>query len=435
MIHSNKGAYPQVNTPIDDEELGRLYSLLNKSQFGGILPDIEVKFVSSVKLWLGTCHVLRSEDRMHRIWIALNKRLKSSAESLVDTLLHEMIHVWQYTQAVKYKDESYTDISAFDRFILKPKEYDKGHGKYFHQHMSALNAQGFNIKISSGAPVGEEADKPMYGMLLSKEASDDCVVVYSHTDLGKFKESIIEQVSDKIGHNYYTKYTYFKTTDANIYFTVRATKDGNLPKNIENIQVSYSGVKESILESPLTTITGEEKAEGVHVAKSSKAVDVPPSVVQLLGRMKKWRYKEYYSFLMTAVINIKEYSGVKIPSKIEPFQDVDGIPINVVQYISSNWMDITDIEIKRSGKFKVLSWYGSMVANQEIYSEKKVSDLRKEYDRVYAGFAKRVDPARFKRLFAEVLSSELKSQFKKRGATTTPEFLAKSVNNALAQLS
>jgi hypothetical protein len=366
------------------------------------------------------------------MWIAMSKRLKSRPEKLINTLLHEMIHVWQYRMAEKTKDDSYTDISMYDFGI---KKIERGHRKNFQHWMDKFNRLGFDISISDNAPVGDTTEKPMYGILFSKKALDSCVLLYTDQNFQKSIGDIVRQVESKMGEGFFDRYVYFKTTDANVFFTTRITKQLRLPRNIVNIQYSLKGVNSSIMMSPLTS-TIEVKKMDTEPAETSKDV-VPARVSQILSRIAKWRSKDYDSFIRTVVINVPEYAGVNVPANLDVLQSVKGIPDHVLRHITEFWMNISDIEIKRSNALKYM-WRGPyQIAIPEIYGRdssvriKQISEFQRDYDAAKLKFANRVDSVRFKKVYGDYLISAFKKSFKKDGETKSASEIKQMVQEVL----
>lgn len=426
--------YPTFNTPVTDRDLQDLYAVFNTRYFGGELPACRTKMAPLAKNFLGKFHYgLGSGGSDYLITVATI--IENDAKAVVDTMLHEMIHVWQRRMAEKTGDSRYLDDTFFDRLVAKEAN-ERHHGRYFKRWMDRFNEIGFNVDIAGDAPVDLEITRDFYGVIFHNGNSDSCVILYSDKDISKQLDDLIPSVEERMGTNFYTGISAFRTRDSLILQATRVTKAGKLPKNVLNIQYKDSAA-DAILNSPHTHlvptpvsgVTAKERA-------SSRDEGIPREVVQLLPRLHKHRGSDFHSYLASVGMNVKglglsrtltQDGEVLAGSRVQRDTPIDGVDPSLVAFVYDDWADISNVEIKRSHAVKMTKTalsFGILSAEKKL-RDRDVEEMVSRYNRC---FADRVEPARFIQLVKEQNVSWMAADAKKYRKNITKDDIARIVD-------
>lgn len=401
---------PNFLTPASDKDLKLLFNYFNKKYFGGKLPKTRLKFVPLAKRFHGKTHVVIVGNKIKDSLITVATFNKNDREQVINTILHEMIHVWQYFRYAETGDNSYLDDTY--SFFAKGEVNLRGHGKNFKDWSNRFNKLGFKIDIADGFRPDLELTNPFYGIVFYTPG-DVVVLLTSKNDPTEKIDEIIKEVEKKAGDNFYTDYTLFKTTNSKIITGTRLTKSFKLPKNVINIMFKESFVQD-IVNSKLSKIILRKEIEKEKLTATTDSSKVPPELVQTIQLMHKHRGSDLETYYKNVLINTKQFKHLMhVPGyrfKLEP--DVDNkITPEIIDYIKKDWETISDQEIKRSNPFRFAYTDVKLALLQKSSISK--SDLNSIMSYYNSHFKDRVDFDRFKRLLYEFLISKMLKDAKK----------------------
>jgi len=423
--------YLSFALPANNRTLSYLYDEYNKILFSGSLPKCRIKFVALAKNFHGKAHAKVKANKYADYLITMAKFNINNSKKLIDTLVHEMIHIWQYNMVNKTGDTSYTDES-FSAMLLERDKHKRGHGKHFKQMMDKLNSKGFDITITSGDTPDINLDKEYYGIIFKTHDPNVIIYVYSAFNVVDKMDTIIEEIEKRAGSNFFTSFIIFKSKDSRLIQGTRLTKGGKLPKNVFNIFYNQKVYK--IVESPLSKIIEEGEAVESPVDPENKVnmADIPATVIQMLQRMHKYRGKAGLNqYLSTFVMNHPDYKHLaKIPGlRFTMETSHPDFPDHIKEYIKQDWMDISVAEIKRGNLFKSIlhDVHYSIVLNREI-SPNTISN----WEYAYRDIEERVDKDKINKLLVPFLVNGIKKKNKKSGKTQDDKSIKIDVINLLS---
>lgn len=401
---------PKVSLPIKESELKILYTYINKKYFNGELPTVRLKMAPLAKNFHGKTHVeWDNTGKIKDLLITMATINANNLESTINTLAHEMIHIWQYNMYAKTDEKKYTDDTY--SFFSFGEVNTRGHGDFFKQHMDRLNSKGFNIDIQSGVTPEMELTKEFYGIVFYTE-SDEVVFLVSPDNPSKEIENIISNVEEKMGPNFFSSYTIFKSLDSRMLLGTRLTKTFALPKNNFRI-TSVKKEVDDIIHSKLSQLVSESKPEDI-VVKGNSA-NIPKGLVPTLQRIHKYRSSSWSTYFQTAILNTEEFKqlGRIVGVKLDGKEDIpNGITQEVIDTIKKDWLDISDAEIKRSDTVSyIISDIRWEIHKKAIpINPKMMSGFMEKYN---YNFKDRVDFNRFLKLLYEELANSLLKDMKK----------------------
>lgn len=144
----------EAGFPVDHvQDLPRLFDWANDRYFDGELrrPD-RMTYTRAIKTRTGSyrCELkkpsaLQNVHSIGRTSLCVATVIRGDIVELVDTLVHEMVHAWQYQMVEKENDLSYRDR---DSLLGQPRHYKKGHAKWFHHVADRINAQFPEVLIT-----------------------------------------------------------------------------------------------------------------------------------------------------------------------------------------------------------------------------------------------------------------------------------------------
>ena len=130
--------YIDIDIPVDNKILKFLYSEYNSKLFGGALPKCRLKFAPLAKNFHGKAHVEWDGGRKIKdLLITIAALNKNDPKNVIDVLVHEMIHIWQYYMVAKTGDNSYSDDTY--SFFAKGDPNYRGHQENFKRWMNKFN--------------------------------------------------------------------------------------------------------------------------------------------------------------------------------------------------------------------------------------------------------------------------------------------------------
>lgn len=395
--------YPEFEVPASEQTLRDLYGQFNIKYFGGELPEYRLRFAPLATRFLGKHHIKLKGSQSYSRVITIAKSIINSRKLIVDTMLHEMIHAWQYVQFSKTEDDKYLDLSWFDP---KGEQNLRGHGKYFHEEMGRINSYGFDLNVTSDLPDEVELVDAFYILIFtSSKDKERCIFLYTLLDPKPHLEKIVGQIDGVAGQGFMDEYILATSTATAAMLGTRLTKSFNLPKNHINLFYDFSAVESHILRNPLTAVLTKEQLE----SQKGDAGGLPPEVTQLLHQFHKHRGNDFRSYLISVFMNITPLKPLArhIPTKYTPADGpIKEIPDALVQGVWEDWEGITDIEIKNS------FFVGKLVSDLK-WAIRRGEPSKDTYSYYWKDFAPRVDKTRFRSVLLKALDSQLRKDAKK----------------------
>lgn len=240
--------YHELNLPPTKKELINLYNHYNKKLFDDkCLPLADINFSRSKRVvaWATFLPKVRKAKMKFN-----TSYLKSNPKYIIDTLIHEMIHCYQYGlmfdawDKMKASDDAsgliYRDIrdelTPVTRKDSKGNRGTGGHGKIFKAKMHKLNALGYDITVEEHGTELIDMHNDHYVLLFfSRENLDEALIGgYAHNV--PFKDSvqdIIKQLQKLYGPTFAVRYMYGNSKHSFTTQTVELTSDGSIPTNIK----------------------------------------------------------------------------------------------------------------------------------------------------------------------------------------------------------
>ena len=223
--------YQDISIPPTKAELIKLYDHYNKKLFEGVCPAVTFSFTKSRK----TIAWARYEGR-GKVRMVFNRSTLINKKYVIDTLLHEMIHCYQYGLRDKYVLAGDHQSAAVVLQELLPihRKGEAGHGDIFKKQMHRLNALGYTIDITEKNDVAYEAELDHYVLLMYSDEAKSLVGGY-HSNL-PFKEdlpALIKEIERINGPKFYHGYMYGKSDISFHNHTTELKKDNVLPRNVK----------------------------------------------------------------------------------------------------------------------------------------------------------------------------------------------------------
>lgn len=448
VLLENESPYdiPGLSIPLKGKDLQIIYTHINTKYFSNALPAKldKLYFAKLARKVLGRYSLEYNKTKISKHSIMINGNIDTDPKEVIDTMIHEMIHTWQYVNAVKTGDFSYTDITPMQRMFMRSLE-DKdsiGHGENFKKWMQFFNSKGFNVtKTADYMVVDTITGGDIYGLIIDTNHKDASIVLFSWDDFKKSIPDIIKQLSDLYGISYMLGYSYFKTNHPAITSAIRVTKSGVLPKNIKNYLFANS-FGTGILNHEKTSIIETDGGNPIGVGiESELPPDVEANVKQVLTMMAKYRVdSDYDMYLKNVLYNTDKWKYLyRLKGSVSKKIIEDEVPNSVKDFIKQHWQDVTPIEIKRSKYMKwgvrklafnyivpMLREYFNMPDREEsdfinlggIFMKRppqRQSDLEEMLNNFNKIYIRTPIKSQFPKLVSESLLSDLKKELKKRG--------------------
>jgi hypothetical protein len=141
--HYISDLYPMVHKPITKKDLDVLYAHFNKELFSNKLPKCRIKFSTLAKNFAGKAHAKYDAGsyKLNDLLITIATKFKTDPKSIADTMLHEMIHIWQYVmnekdKTFKYSEATWSEVGASN------DKHTYGHNSFFREKMGKFNQMG-----------------------------------------------------------------------------------------------------------------------------------------------------------------------------------------------------------------------------------------------------------------------------------------------------
>ena len=413
-----KGNFPLINTPATQTDLEDMFEYLNKTYFSNQLQKTPIKYAPLAKNYFGKAHVdYTPEGKIKRLLITISAKIKTDAERLVNTLAHEMIHIWQFQMNEKENTRKYTD-ATWAEIMSSNDRHTWGHNSYFLTEMKRLNTLGLNVDVVGDAPNGIELTKPVFGVLVNEN-----IVLWNPSDPSKYINTILESVKDNIGITV-NDYVIFKTLESNITLTTRITKDWKLPKNVLNVKYSKKWIDDLLLDKGVTIIANEKD---IVIKDLDNTNEVSSEIKQMLPQIGKWKATSFDSYFKTCWMNAfpelgkiigrllysegKEFKGAKVPNQISMIE---------AKFIYDDWVNISDSIIKKSKMFDSFFTDLRFMIMRKASNQNNIDNLISKYE---DEFKERVSFDKFKKILSDVIVDKFKKQFKKDGKTFDIEYI------------
>lgn len=213
--HPKFPAYPFI-PQLKFEMLPQLYAYFNKNLFNNKCPE-RLLFKRTNGKNYGMAHVATVKgENLYRLWVNL-KLIAGDPIIFIDTLLHEMIHLFLMRRG---KEEN-------DRAALFAS-----HGPLFQAEMRRLNKLGYNIDLTLDWEKRQDVfDEVSYMKAVAQGTKGQTLMLlaWSPTNLDDYFEAFQQQVHSE--HSTSTlDFTLGVSTDAKVRNYLRFPKSGKLPK-------------------------------------------------------------------------------------------------------------------------------------------------------------------------------------------------------------
>lgn len=413
LYEKKEPVYQTYEYPISVQAMKDAYDRLNRELFGGKLPKCRLKFAPLAKNFYGKYHhKYNSDGSCKDRLITMATITRKDNVQFENTLVHEMIHCWQWYMEEKTGSDKYLDDEGYTGlgWLLNPEKdkHKRGHGEHFHSEMKRINKYGYDVKVGSGMQVEKELLKPVWAMLFFSD-TEKAVFVYSVNDPTKHMDTIISNLEEVAGVGFFSSYQVIKTTDTIVNTGLRLTKAFALPKNSVNIYVHAEGLEQYVLNSSLSTLVA-----GDNIAPSGdKNTSMSPDDVQLLQQMHKHRASEFGTYIGMFIRNSKnitvEHGTYYLHYEWKYPQPLEGVSKEVVEAVYNDWMNVSDTEMKSEMKYVTTGLYGA-IRKRTTVDDKYIKEIQDIYDE---HFKDRVSMDRFKGVYHKVIMSGLKKDAKK----------------------
>lgn len=419
-MSSNKSVYPELTTPVSKSDLESTYSLFNKLYFNNELPKCRLKFAPLAKNFYGKYHHVYGTSGAKDRLITLASILVNDVKELCDTLLHEMIHCWQYMMQEKTNNSDYIDEPWFD---FEKDKHKKGHGPHFHSHLNRLNKLGFNISVEGDPQIDKELGFEAY-VIVFAVPSDNCVFLWSMNDPKPKLNDIIAEVEKFTGKAQIKNCTIYKSKDTSTNIGLRLTKTFELPKNSKNIYFNHNAVLNIFSKSALTSVyyTTDLKTVASNVdmdGVTAEEVKLANSIVRVRG---KDSFSEYLSVILDNSSRFKNKHHGKInwrwtldDDKFVYGKKIKNIPDGLIKFAYEVWSNISDVDVKSSFKFSTRSIFilCEKIVNGKPVSESDYREFDKFKSTYISNFKERVPEDKYLDLFTRTMKTEFKAFAKK----------------------
>jgi hypothetical protein len=364
--------YPEVNMPVTRPELHRLFNLLNKKYFNNVL-SVQTKLIiinaykvagNALTEWMG--------DRILKQAIRISKNATTNKKRLVNTLLHEMVHLHHKKLAVEQGKTEYDENNIRN-----------GHGPLFVQAVKRLNALGFEVpEYTADMPV-DKLDLDLYTLIVYN--NDSFRGVYSNAPFKEHIQDIIGAYGAKVGHGVYTNYAYGKTRDPFVTKFPSLTKKftlNNTRKKFTNLTLNPR--VHDIIKNLTGTIA--EKIVPKH-----DTMDVSENIKSIVQHTEKVRVLSFLRFATIVMLNsgMPEYkksasSGLLKESVLDVLTEADRA------YLFKFWQDTPDSLFMKLPAFKreITTLVRGIEPLKELHYARSYANLSGKHDQVFNDLAR-----------------------------------------------
>lgn len=150
--------------------------------------------------------------------ITLSTRLRGALSELIDTMVHEMIHVWQYHQYLITGEARFLDVTPQPGHAF----HSSWHGRYFYEWVNALNSRFPEMNLAAvrdgfPADLGLVSEKA-FGVHIVFEVNGESMeaLYHSRDDLTDCCETLISEILDLYGPDTVDSVAFFETESPDI---------------------------------------------------------------------------------------------------------------------------------------------------------------------------------------------------------------------------
>jgi len=395
--------YPQFPVPASEKTLNELFKQFNKLYFNNKLPSVPIKIKSRSGAFGMTTTELNLDTGKFDSLIEISPKILKNRRPVVDTLLHEMIHVYQ-----NYKTFTTGDKKFQDRFI-SPSQKREGmvvaHGSTFTEQMNRLNALGFSITISAD-PRTKVTIEPVSVAIVTTNADKTLIFYDPYNDIKKSMDNILDFISANSGEGSVKTYALLTTDDPRIMDTIKLSKNGSLPSNAR-----YRYYKAEFVKELRSTRIGS--IEDIEPAPSGNpdGDGADPAIVKMATAARKYRTLPFVKYLRLVLTNVKGYmkpagslqDWYKYPSEVE------GVSKESLDAIHSMWEKVSDKEIKASKEFKKLvkDVKDTVIGYNKV--GRTVTLINMDYENLYKG---RLEKQQFVNMIIQKATAEITKEAK-----------------------
>jgi len=265
---------------VSKEWLERKYDEYNKLLFGGELPRIEFKIGRGIKTWgYASYRFDLYNGRITPLSITVSNYHDSPEEVKINTLIHEMIHIYDYARFPQHFIER--DYSWNARYAYKRVRGYDAHGQWFRSECDRVNKFGFKVSVNvqqweqDASTLSSNAQR-----LVDKKKAAGAIIGFSHKLNGEWfkvktndrgmNEYVRSVESNKEWYSrYYDLQEWYRTyDDFNVQLrntTRRGWRYSDEKKNEEVSSKQMELIKKVIIKEDMTNVelTEEEKVETV----------------------------------------------------------------------------------------------------------------------------------------------------------------------------
>lgn len=385
--------YPAFKTPVarDMRTITKMYAHFNKTYFRNELPkDIAISMAPiKSKRFLGDASVVfeREQDILvPKYAIRLSNFILGDRKIVVDTLLHEMIHIWQYSKYVG---------SGYDSKYLDKKAARRAHGHYFIREMDRLNKYGFGVAPTGGDDTITELEDDAFFLALRSEVHQNTIGILMCSKKDLDAQKWLDVLQRKTMQGIVSVDIYATKTTAIMQMKQASIK--HPPRKLNNFyKTSYT---DSLIEHVSTR----------HISGATNVTDVNIKLpVAAIGH-KQWESEKYRNFrnYLQSLVNLMETKPT-LPQRVDKDTELPGIPAQLVALAYKEWSDV-DIAMLKSDSLLEPAFEGMIEAAK---TDEIGWDILKAVDNAWTvTYTGRIDRKAYIKVFAEACAKLFRSRF------------------------
>lgn len=238
--------------PIDC--LDSLYAWCNSRYFGNKLPVARMSWNSRLTSTFAFFE-WESGSRFSGPCITVSKRLDGATYELLDTVVHEMIHVWQYSKYLRTGNVRFLDVVPERGY-----EFDSSwHGRYFYSWVDILNSKFPEMDLAasrSGYPTDLGIKIPRKYCIHIVFDGGSCIeeaLFGCSSEITESHEKTLSQVTDLYGYDPLISLSVFSTESSDIGVFPQLTKSGRF-KVGQTPSAHELNIIDRVLSHPSSTI-------------------------------------------------------------------------------------------------------------------------------------------------------------------------------------
>jgi hypothetical protein len=334
---------------VSEMSLSELYSFANDKYWGGALPDIDLEWSDQMRAKLGVAIPDHLRDQ-GRHAIRLSDRLRNDPKKILNVIVHEQIHIWQFEQFNRTKDGVYLDRKNIARSL----GHRKGHGIIFHSQADRLQHDFPEITISVADDFDAEMSgvekSPRYGAVLSvrdRSGVRHQALFWAEHDFHDRLSILSEQLIEVYGASLVERVTPFTTQNMNVERFVRVNKIGSLRKGQAKVIFKNDYVQD-ILSDDDTTVHWDQSID-----LKAHAPDVDPRISDLIPAIKAYRGDPFPHYVAMAINNAKGLVSKRLDVEAAEKAIVGRHPEideKTISFLESEWRKAQPVDLFRKGR-------------------------------------------------------------------------------------